>query len=53
MIQESFYKQTSAQKKKRDKNVRVFVRSMCVVQRKIVSNIFKCNLIFWSVNLKM
>ena len=27
---------------KRDKNMSVFVRSMCITQRNIVSNIFKC-----------
>ena len=36
--------QTSAQRE-HDKNVSVFVSSMCITQRKIVSNIFMCNLI--------
>ena len=37
-----FYKQTSAQRE-HGKNVTVVVRSMCITQRKIVSNIFRCN----------
>ena len=38
------YRQTSAQRVP-DKNVNVFVGGMCITQRKIVSNTFKCNLI--------
>ena len=33
----------------RVKNVSEFVRGVCIPQRKIVSNIFKCNLIFSSL----
>ena len=43
------YNQTSAQRE-HNENVCVFVRDMCITQRKIFSNIFKCNLIFTSVN---
>ena len=30
-----------------DKNVSVFMRGMCRTQRKIVNNIFKCNIIIF------
>ena len=33
------------ERREHDKNVTVVARGMCIIQKRIVSNIFKCNLI--------
>ena len=50
-VQQHTQYQTSAQRE-HDKIVTVVVRSMFIAQRKIVSNIFNCNLIICSENIE-
>ena len=39
-------------KENKIKNVNVFVRGICITQRKIISNIFDCNVIICLCNRK-